>query len=153
MRNFYSNDLKAEKTNKMIDRLSAFTQTGINRPAGRPGKSSAGSSLWFTPLPTTNNNHAILACSAADVSREHRELFGMRRLGEDRRGFFDHFKPTTFVKGVSLWFVLLDFVHVFLWEDPAHFSLGLVLLPFVGGARGDDTGKYHLFQLSQRSAP
>lgn len=44
---------------------------------------------------------SIVACSAVDVSREHRELFGMRRLGEDRKEFFDHFKFNNLIKGVS----------------------------------------------------
>lgn len=52
----------------------------------------------------------MLATSVAD-----REIFGMRELGEDRKGFFDHFKLNNFIKGVSVltlvpsaWFIKDD---------------------------------------------
>ena len=104
----------------MIDRLSAFTQTGLNRP-GRPVKSTDSSLLWLAPVRT--NNNALLACSAADVDRQHRELFGMRRLGEDRRGFFDHFKPPILFKGVS-WYYFASHI-VFGWMTRSFFSFAL----------------------------
>lgn len=44
---------------------------------------------------------SLLACSAAEVSPAHRELLGMRQLGQDRRGFWDHLKPKNFIRGVS----------------------------------------------------
>lgn len=41
----------------------------------------------------------MVACSA--VSPEHRDLLYSRQLCEDRRGFFDHLRPKSFVKSVS----------------------------------------------------
>ena len=109
----------------MMDRIAFLVQTSVNPPS-RGGKSTTASSCAATAGTTDHNNAwfratmaastsaslngrttpvspsaAMLACSATDVSREHRELFGMRRLGEDRKGFFDHLKPGSFVKGVS----------------------------------------------------
>ena len=71
-----------------------LTQIGLNRPRIQ-GKSSENGALWLNTPPAS-----LLACSAVDMSREHRELFGMRKLGEDRKGFFDHFYPGSLFKGV-----------------------------------------------------
>ena len=72
-----------------------LTQDGLNRPRIQR-KSSENGALWLSAPPGS-----LLACSAADMSREHQELFGMRRLGEDRKGFFDHLYPSSLFKGVS----------------------------------------------------
>lgn len=83
---------------------------GLNRPhSSRQEKTAAtgsnGGSVWLAAAPGSSH---LLACSAAvdnSMSREHREIFGMRRLGEDRKGFFDQFHGTSLFKGVSFPFM------------------------------------------------
>lgn len=92
----------------MMDRAAFLFQSGFGRrrdPVQASAKNdwntvaTAASTSFLAPsLPT---NSILLACSAAEMSQEHREIFGMRRLGEDRKGFFDHLKFGPFTKNVS----------------------------------------------------
>lgn len=113
----------------MIDRVAFLVQSGLNGPR-KPDKSIGSASIWLTLTPHVqpSTSTSILACSAVDLSREHRELFGMRALGEDRKSFFDHLKPSNFIKGVSC--VCLG--QIMCEEEGGLHSLGILVSFFLG---------------------